>query len=390
MLESARSSLWRFTLQYSFIFQLGLLSLIPGMANAQVTMLPLGDLPGGLFSSTPFGLSGDGLHAVGISQNLPGFSGPEAFRWSQQDGMVALGRPTGGASTAYAASTTAEFVVGSTDSATGISGVFWERNGNAHLIPDIPGGNNVSVAGDVSDTGVVVGYSQYATNSIGPLSQAIRWTVDGGLQPLGFLSDTDTNSVAYAISADGSVIAGRSNSGNWLWTEDKGMTFTVGSEFEAQAMTDDGSFLLGRQMLNINGNAQLHAVIWSESTGTIELDRSGYPVNAMLSRAIDATPKADVVVGLVSSVFFSPTPYIWFDQGDYGMSLSDYLLDHGLDLGSTGYSMLNIAGISDDGTRFLLETFNPDGNREAVLVIVPAPASASILTLGLIACRRRR
>ena len=353
-------------------------------------MIPLGDLPGGSFHSFPAALSGNGLVAVGTSSSQPGFGTGEAFSWSTLTGIVGLGT-LDGVSIGQGVSPNGRFIVGNTyGTSAGNLGVLWAPDGSVHHIPDIPGGNNVSGTADVSDTGVVVGYSQYATNSIGPLSQAIRWTVDGGLQPLGFLSDTDTNSVAYAISADGSVIAGRSNSGNWLWTEDKGMTFAIGNEFLAQNMTNDGRFLVGVTDEIVNGQYVGVPTIWSAGTGRIDLPIGDVPPSWVSSVVRDASLDAEVLLGMRYALQGGGVPYIWFDQGSTGMVLTDYLLLNGLDFNASGYRINDVAGISDDGTRFLLETFNPDGSREAVLVIVPAPATASIFTLGLIATRRKR
>lgn len=143
------------------------------------------------------------------------------------------------------------FIVGDTFSSTGNFDILWEANGAVHLIPDIPGGHGVGVAGDISDTGVVSGSSQSAMGPFGPVSQALRWTVDGGLVPMGFLNDTDSHSEACAISADGSVIAGRGASVSWMWTEQTGTVATAGTEFESRGMTEDGAFILGRQRISV-------------------------------------------------------------------------------------------------------------------------------------------
>lgn len=53
----------------------------------------LGDLHGGEFSSIANGISPDGSVVVGSSRSVNGI---EAFRWSEQQGMVGLGDLPGG------------------------------------------------------------------------------------------------------------------------------------------------------------------------------------------------------------------------------------------------------------------------------------------------------
>ena len=77
----------------------------------------LGDLPGGIFGSYAYSVSGDGLVAVGFSQSA---SGAEAFRWTLQGGMVGLGDLPGGTfdSLALDASADGSVIVGHSYSAT--------------------------------------------------------------------------------------------------------------------------------------------------------------------------------------------------------------------------------------------------------------------------------
>ena len=351
-------------------------------APAQPRLIPLGDLPGGLFTSSPFALSGNGQVAVGISQKLPGFSGPEAFRWTEETGMVGLGRPTNGVSEADGVSPNGLYVVGSADNASRNSGAVWAPGGKTFIIPDIPGGIDVSFVGDVSNTGIVVGGSAYADGQFSALFQAFRWTESEGLQPLGFLNG-GTHSIAYAISADGSIIAGRGDTGNWLWTEETSMQFTVGNdEFLAREMTENGRYLVGQQQAIVDGQSRAFAALWSEESGAVLLDR---PAGAFSSGAVDATPNAEIILGTLDL-----EPYIWFDQGATGMFLSDYLLDLGLDVEALGFDMGEARGISDDGTRFLVDSFNSNSDREALLIIIPAPASLALPGLTLLALGRRR
>jgi probable HAF family extracellular repeat protein len=60
---------------------------VPG-GRAGADFIPLGDLPGGAFSSQARGVSADGSVVVGNSISA---SGLEAFRWTAAGGMIGLG-----------------------------------------------------------------------------------------------------------------------------------------------------------------------------------------------------------------------------------------------------------------------------------------------------------
>src|SRR4051812_26607409 len=59
------------------------------LAHAAASLTPLGDLPGGTFSSQANAISGDGLVVVGRSASTNGTN--EAFRWTSAGGMTGLG-----------------------------------------------------------------------------------------------------------------------------------------------------------------------------------------------------------------------------------------------------------------------------------------------------------
>ncbi|HED53391.1 MAG TPA: hypothetical protein ENJ00_04230 [Phycisphaerales bacterium] len=358
-------------------------------APAQPQLVPLGDLPGGPFLSVGSALSGNGLVAVGHSQGSIGLGTSEAFRWTAETGMTGLGRPMNGSSSAANISSNGQYIVGDNITADGIAGIVWAPDGRILTIPDIPGGRDVTKTADVSNTGVVVGSSQYAEGTLGPLSEAFRWTEEGGLQRLGFLNEGDINSTAFAISADGSVIAGRGTSGNWIWTEENGMQATVGNEFFAASLSEDGQSIVGIVTERIDGRFVSSPAMWSEATGQVKLDTSDLPNEQSGLVPRDASFDAEVIFGMLFAQSYSE-PYVWFDHGQNGMLFNEYLLGLGLDVEELGYHMIEVSGISDDGTRFLVETFNPNNDREAVLIIVPTPASLALPGLTVLALGRRR
>src|SRR5438093_4900579 len=78
----------------------------------------LGDLPGGIFSSSAFGVSADGKVVVGSSQSSNGL---EAFRWTATNGIVGLGDLPGGNFYSWASGVSSDstVVVGSGTSSSG-------------------------------------------------------------------------------------------------------------------------------------------------------------------------------------------------------------------------------------------------------------------------------
>ena len=146
-------------------------------------MVGLGDLPGGDFRSSATGVSADGSVIVGGGHSARGWG--EAFRWTPVNGMVGLG--------------------------------------------DLPGGLFNSVASGVSaDGSIVVGHSDVG-RTVGQAGSnaAFRWTPDNGMVRLGELPGGDFHSSVGGISADGSVVAGRSHSASGMeafrWTSDGGI-----------------------------------------------------------------------------------------------------------------------------------------------------------------------
>lgn len=139
--------------------------------DAESGMVGLGDLPGGAFQSLAFDISFDGGTIVGYSHSNVGGSveGPinEAFRWTQNQGMVGLGLAPGGISSqAYGVSGSGSVIVGSTARGSGSQALRWTTETGFQHIYDllVAGGVNpaddgwetLNVATDVSADGQVI------------------------------------------------------------------------------------------------------------------------------------------------------------------------------------------------------------------------------------------
>ena len=116
-----------------------LAAVLTGLPNAHAAIFePLGDLPGGVFASSAAGISADGSVVTGYGFNA---SGPEAFRWTREGGLVGLGAlPGGGLSIPSAISADGTTIVGYSDSASRDKAFRWTRTDGIVDLGDLPGG----------------------------------------------------------------------------------------------------------------------------------------------------------------------------------------------------------------------------------------------------------
>ncbi len=150
-------------------------------------------------------------------------------------------------------------------------------------------GGKSSFAKAVSDDGsVIVGSSDSAEGE-----RAFRWTASTGMVSLGTLLD-GTRSRASDVSSDGRVIVGKSNSSDgwhsFIWTEETGMKrieTPEGSEaFTAMAVSGDGRMVVGYLGSPLSGQSPAY---WSKETGVVQLDTGG--------SALDVNHDGSVIVG---------------------------------------------------------------------------------------------
>jgi probable HAF family extracellular repeat protein len=132
-------------------------------------MVGLGDLPGGRFVSSAFGVSGDGKVIVGYGSSSRSTGGSEAFRWTAAGGMVGLGDLAGGIynSAAFAASFDGSVIVGiSSGQSPGTEAFIWTaRTGMVslrellmnHEVDDLAGWSLTEVRGISADGRTIAG-----------------------------------------------------------------------------------------------------------------------------------------------------------------------------------------------------------------------------------------
>jgi len=352
------------------------LCLLPAAARA-ISFQGIGFLPGAV-SSGASGVSADGSVVVGGSAG-------EAFLWTATGGMVGLGGPPGRSRTsASGVSADGSTVVGSAEDPLGIlrgDAFRWTSAGGIQALgvvgaPVAP----APIAAVSGDGSVVVG-----TTDSG-VYEAYVWTAGSGLMTLGPLPG-DTSTGAAAVSDDGSIVAGWSadalSSEATLWTEATGLvglgSVPGGSSSGAYGISPDGAVVVGWAQ---NAAGITEAARWTAATGMQALGSS-----PAYSIAFDASEDGSLVVGFVEGGAGGTTAFIWDET--LGMrSLQSTLTNAGLDL--TGWTLTSAEAISADGSTIVGSGIDPDGRFQGWVAVIPEPDTGLLVLGGLLGLARRR
>lgn len=193
---------------------------------ADDTFTPIGGLPGATQSSYAYGVSRDGRVVVGLSNSA---QGQEAFAWTRDGGMRGLGFLPGPIRAVYrseanAANDDGSVIVGESHSAAGapngLEAFRWSEQEGMIPLGDLPGGAFASWAYAVSGDGdIVVGRASIqgpcGAFGCGSLSRAFIWTRCEGMRDVQLLlaaagADLTNWNLSHAtgISRDGTTIVG--------------------------------------------------------------------------------------------------------------------------------------------------------------------------------------
>jgi probable HAF family extracellular repeat protein len=345
----------------------------------------LGRAPG-TEASVVRGLSWDGSVVVGgsgYSLFPPSYPG---FVWTAATGRYDFGLEPGMpiSTVSVGATNDGQTLVGSFSNLNG--GTYpthaYRKTGNGPLqnlgsLPSYPG----AVAGGISGSGeVVVGRVEYRDISQGVyLTQAFRWTEQGGMQGLGWLPGAIRSS-ANAVSRDGSTIVGACDNvieRAFVWRESSGMQplFTPAGMFtRAQGVNADGSVIVGY--------AGGLAARWTDAG----LEQLGTLPGSSYSIAYATSDDGLVIGGSVSGG--ERTAFVW-TPGTGMVRMTDFLSMYGVSTPS-GWDRFEIFAISGDGRTLAGSGFNPSGAEEAFVATIPAPATLTILAIPALLLQRRR
>jgi probable HAF family extracellular repeat protein len=384
-------------MRFGMCLVVGLLSASALTAHAQATFTPLGDLPGGSFSSSASGVSDDGRFVTGESSSV---SGSEAFRWERDVGMTALGDLEGGAfaSEGRAISADGSVVVGSASVASFFDAAFrWSASdGSLVDLGALPDASGEATALGVSGDGTTV------TGSSGTFIEEVAfvWRDSAGIQDLGLGSTFSDGSEGIEASNDGGVIVGIGYFDSppaqqgFRWSETGGLVLLPellaggADEGGAFGVSPDGQVVVG-QSRGTSGNVE--AVRW---IGSGPAESLGIPAGAARANGDASTADGSVVVGRASSLDFSTRIGFVWDATIGIRSASDYLeLELGLEVAD--WEIEELRDITPDGQFMVGTGINPSGDREGFIVAVPEPASgpatavAIVSVLAVLHVRRR-
>ena len=221
----------------------------------------LGDL-GSSVGSMALAVSSNGSVVAGDAPK--GTNSFGAFRWTAAKGMMALpiSMQFGNAVTSDGA-----MVAGGDN--------WWKISGQTGKFGPFPGNPDQTQAFGLTGTGlapIAVGGAIKGSDSNGSTFHAFLWTPSGGLEDLGLT--TGTQSIATAISADGTVVVGEATdaSGLWRafrWTASTGMQdmgTLGGAESVAYAVNQDGSVVVGTSLTSSISDSN-DAVVWTAANG---------------------------------------------------------------------------------------------------------------------------
>lgn len=367
------------------------LTLAAPSARATTMFTGLGVLPG-TTSSFATGVSADGSVVVGQSLEFTSVTG-RAFRWTTSTGMTELPGSSEGLNTdAYAVSSDGSVAVGAQwdpevdQSSQAVRWPVGEGAVGLGFLPTDPDWCCASIAYAVSaDGSVVVGESTVGSTH----HEAFRWSAETGMVGLGMLPG-DVESLAFGASADGSIIVGYSENQEgqtfhleaFRWSEATGMIGIgqlPGADWSAAwGVSADGSVIVGK-----SGN---EAFRWTEATG---MEGVGTLPGDTSSSALAVSADGSVVVGLSCRGLEGDTAFIW-DPVHGIRSLRDLLVNE-YDLDLTGWMLRGASGISADGRTIVGYGLDPSGRDRAWVAVLPEPSAVLQLATGLagtVACRR--
>lgn len=350
------------------------------------TFQGLGGLDPANSSSSARAVSADGTTVVGTSDDVPfvwrtntgivPFQVPDDIenvspRATSEDGSVVVGswgEPAGGRPS-----------VGIGFPPPPVAGYFRWNDFDGFDVTDTGAFTSVSAASD--DGSIIVGTLNYVGGWF-PLSLPFRGTPDNATSALttfGIAGPTVISGTASGISGDGSTVVGQ----RWMygaynlpsgylrqafsWTEDGGavtLPSLIGDpgSASANAISKDGSVVVGSSESEFG----TQAVLWN-SSGAVEslID----DVAGITSSSADAVSgDGSRIIGRYT-LGDTTTPFLWDELRGFRDLTEALAMEFGLAHELTGWQLTEATGISADGMTIVGNGINPAGRHEAWIAV---------------------
>ena len=335
-----------------------------------------GDLSGNIFRSEAIGVSPDGSVVVGASHtNVGGTNVTGGFVWTTQTGIQPLTYPQGFGPGSYARG------VAITPTGIVVTGIVPHPPNSPQAYRWSPQEGMVALGANCnnnlgpSDAYAISGDGSTVVG-IGCPIYAFRWTQRYGMESLGALQNQNYN-WAFDVSGDGGVIVGRSwgigIAEAFMWTEENGMVGLGdldGGEFKssAQGVSYDGTLVVGYGTPKSNFPNVTEAFLWVEGKGMTGLGAIGpFPVPISVANAVANTPNGAVVVGESGSIFPETDAFIWDEKNGMQNLRKVLMSEHGLQQ-LNQWKLMSARDISADGKTIVGIGINPQGQQEGWVV----------------------
>lgn len=281
----------------------------------------------------PYGISGDGSIIIGIG----GVNGQ--YMWTASGGQQRIALPANWSQARpYAISGDGQVIVGGMGGDNN-SAWRWTASGGAELIPGLTGFTRSVDASYVSDDGSIIAGNSWSDVSHRPFV----WTATGGTMEVPVPLYQGYAAYVTGLSADGRTVVGYNQTGNGYRYSSPALDTILplpGKYYSVapQAVSGDGSVVVGECYFSAPGIAPSDAVLWTKADGT--------------------------------------------------RLLKDVLAQNGVDI--SDWRLATAYDISPDGRYISGTAIDPQGQLAAYLVEVPEPATLSLLALGSLAMLRHR
>lgn len=313
-------------------------------------------------------LTKNGAIAGGYAYGSNPFIGP-GFKWSQDGGRddfgLLPGMPKFSGVSSMSETNALAGVMSDGVNLNSARAYRWMGSGPLQDLGVLPGFTRSYASGISGDGNVVVGH--VAEGNMDPATQAFRWTLTKGMEGLGYLKPSSTDSVANAVSRNGTTIVGVSSLESlneaFVWRENQGMTglpslLTPVGASTAEAVNADGTVIVG---YSTSPQGISHAVRWVN--GEIEDLTIGSIYGGSIAFAV--SDDGNVIGG------FAGPAFLWTPSTGM-LAAEDFLALRGVSVPSN-YLLEDINAISGDGLTIAGQAKNLiSGVHEGFVATMPA------------------